>query len=209
MKAPLIAICRHRLATDGQGVTTLVAFHGCPLRCRYCINPQCTVRDGVWQQMDAEEILQAVVVDDLYFQATGGGVTFGGGEPLLHSGTIADFCRRCPPQWNITVETSLNVPTAQLVEVAPYVDHYLVDIKDMNPHIYRSYTSCDNRQVVENLRWLASHVGPQHVTIRLPRIPGCNTPADIAASRRQLTPLGFTAFDCFSYLVPEWLTEKK
>ena len=40
-KAPLIGICRHRLTTDGTGVTTLVAFHGCPLHCQYCLNPQC------------------------------------------------------------------------------------------------------------------------------------------------------------------------
>ena len=40
MKAvPLIGIARHRLTIDGEGVTTLVAFHGCPLRCKYCLNP--------------------------------------------------------------------------------------------------------------------------------------------------------------------------
>lgn len=203
MKAPLIAISRHRLATDGQGVTTLVAFHGCPLRCRYCINSQCTAADGVWQWMDAQEILREVAVDDLYFQATGGGVTFGGGEPLLHSDTIADFCRQCPPEWNICLETSLNVPTSRLAEVAPYVSHYLVDIKDMNPDTYHCYTSRDNRQVVDNLLWLVSHADPQQVTIRLPRIPGYNTPEDIAASRQQLAALGFSSFDCFTYLVPQ------
>lgn len=207
MKAPLIAICRHRMATDGQGVTTLVAFHGCPLSCRYCINPQCTAADGVWQRMDAEELLQTVAVDDLYFQATGGGVTFGGGEPLLHSDTIVDFCQRCPPQWNITLETSLNVPTTQLARVAPFVSHYLVDIKDMNPDIYRRYTLRDNRQVVKNLQWLIDHVGPQHVTVRLPRIPGYNTPADTAASRQQLEALGFSHFNVFDYIAPK--AEKK
>ena len=36
---PIFAISRHRIATDGKGVTTLVAMHGCPLSCRYCINP--------------------------------------------------------------------------------------------------------------------------------------------------------------------------
>ena len=38
--ARIIGIARHRLSTDGDGVTTLVAFHGCLLRCRYCLNPQ-------------------------------------------------------------------------------------------------------------------------------------------------------------------------
>ena len=39
MECPIIGISRHRIATDGEGVTTLVAFHGCTLRCQYCLNP--------------------------------------------------------------------------------------------------------------------------------------------------------------------------
>lgn len=39
IQAPVIAVSRHRIQTDGQGVTTLVCFHGCPLRCRCCLNP--------------------------------------------------------------------------------------------------------------------------------------------------------------------------
>ena len=49
MKAvPLIGIARHRLTIDGEGVTTLVAFHGCPLRCKYCLNPTSLQPNGVW-----------------------------------------------------------------------------------------------------------------------------------------------------------------
>ena len=107
MKTPLIGICRHRLTTDGQGVTTLVAFHGCPLCCRYCLNEQCLRADGVWQQMDAQQILDEVMIDDLYFKATNGGVTFGGGEPLLRSDEIVTFCQLRPSDWHIAIETSL------------------------------------------------------------------------------------------------------
>lgn len=56
-----------------------------------------------------QEILDEVMVDDLYFQATNGGITFGGGEPLLRSDEIVDFCKRRPMEWRIYVETSLNV----------------------------------------------------------------------------------------------------
>ena len=53
MKAvPLIGIARHRLTIDGEGVTTLVAFHGCPLRCKYCLNPTSLQPDGVWERFD-------------------------------------------------------------------------------------------------------------------------------------------------------------
>lgn len=201
MKTPLIGICRHRLATDGQGVTTLVAFHGCPLRCKYCLNEQCLRPDGVWRQMDALDILNEVMVDDLYFKATNGGITFGGGEPLLRSDDIVSFCKLMPQEWRITIETSLNADRKHLEAVAPYIDHYFIDVKDMNSQIYRNYTSVDNRQVIDNLQWLAAHEDTQKITIRLPLIPDYNTEADINKSRKQLEAMGFTNFDCFSYKV--------
>lgn len=201
MKTPLIGICRHRLTTDGQGVTTLVAFHGCPLRCKYCLNAQCLRNDGVWRRMDVQDILDEVMVDDLYFKATNGGVTFGGGEPLLRFEAIADFCQQCPSEWQIYIETSLNVERRALETVAPYIDHYYIDVKDMTPDIYRHYTSIDNSRVLENLRWLADHIDLGKVTIRLPHIPDFNTQADIDKSRQQLEAMGFRDFDCFEYII--------
>lgn len=203
MKTPLIGICRHRLATDGQGVTTLVAFHGCPLRCKYCLNEQCLRPDGVWRQMDALDILNEVMVDDLYFKATNGGITFGGGEPLLRSDDIVSFCKLMPQEWRITIETSLNADRKHLEAVAPYIDHFFIDVKDMNSQIYRNYTSVDNRQVIDNLQWLAAHEDTQKIIIRLPHIPDYNTEADIAKSRKQLEAMGFTNFDCFDYQLPK------
>ena len=91
LSAPFIGIVRHRLATDGHGVTTLVAFHGCPLRCNYCLNPQCLNPAMVWRDITTSQLLDELMLDNLYFLATGGGVTFGGGEPLLHSEFIDEF----------------------------------------------------------------------------------------------------------------------
>ena len=91
LTSPFIAINRHRLSTDGEGVTTLVGFHGCPLHCVYCLNPQCLQADGVWCRMMPGELYSEVEIDDLYFMATGGGICFGGGEPLLHSDFIKAF----------------------------------------------------------------------------------------------------------------------
>ena len=202
MKLPLIGICRHRLVTDGQGVTTLVAFHGCPLRCKYCLNAQCLRADGIWHQMDMMEILDKVMVDDLYYKATGGGIAFGGGEPLLRSDGIVDFCKSRPKEWRIYIETSLNVERRSLEAVAPYIDYYYIDVKDMNPDIYRRYTGRSNRRVVSNLRWLASNVDVGKVTIRLPHIPDYNTAQDVERSQKQLEAMGFRVFDRFEYIMP-------
>ena len=96
--------------------------------------------------------------------ATGGGVVFGGGESLLHARFIAAFAELVPKDWKILAETCLNVPTDLLNAALPAVDTWIVDIKDMNPEIYRAYTGQDNAQVLKNLRTLAEVV--QHVVIR-------------------------------------------
>lgn len=87
----LIGLSRHRIGVDGEGVTTLVAFHGCPLRCQYCLNPKDLSSNGVWKRYTPEELYNHVKQDDLYFRATGGGVTFGGGEPLMSCKEILHF----------------------------------------------------------------------------------------------------------------------
>lgn len=202
MIAPIIGIERHRITTDGQGVTTLVAFHGCPLRCRYCQNPQCFDEERKWRTVSPRELVEEVAVDNLYFVATGGGVTFGGGEPLLRSAFIAEFRRIANPAWNISLETSLNVDTRQLKEVMPYVDHYYIDIKDMKPDTYRQYTGKDNSLVLTNLNLLATDIPQEKITIRLPLIPAYNNSTAREASLKTLQSLGFTTFDLFNYIKP-------
>ena len=199
-EAPLIGICRHRLTVDGAGVTTLVAFHGCPLHCKYCLNSQCLSPDGVWRVMTAADIMAKLQKDDLYFRATGGGVCFGGGEPLLRSDMLVELSRQMPHEWAVTIETSLNVLLQRVEAVAPFVSQWIIDIKDMNPDIYQSYTGIGNLRVRENLLWLAAHVDKERILIRLPLIPRYNTPTDVADSRRQLEALGFTHFDEFEYI---------
>lgn len=199
--APFIAINRHRLTTDGEGVTTLVGFHGCPLHCEYCLNPQCLQADGVWCRLTPGELYSEVEIDDLYFVATGGGICFGGGEPLLRSDFIKAFAEIMNPEWKLTIETSLNVPLENVKTIASLVQMWYVDIKDMNPDIYKAYGCKENKQVVSNLQWLAASEYADKVIIRLPLIPEYNTDEDRQQSQQQLEKMGFTNFDKFNYIV--------
>ncbi|QUB93402.1 radical SAM protein [Prevotella denticola] len=199
--APFIAVNRHRLATDGEGVTTLVAFHGCPLRCRYCLNPQCLQVDGVWRRLTPGELYSEVEIDDLYFIATGGGICFGGGEPLLYPDFIRTFSKLMNPEWKLTVETSLNVPLENIKTIAALVQMWYIDIKDFSPTIYNAYTGKDNTQVIRNLVWLAANGYADKVILRLPLIPEYNTEEDRLLSQQRLEALGFAHFDKFTYLV--------
>ncbi|MFC2448186.1 MAG: radical SAM protein [Prevotella denticola] len=199
--APFIAVNRHRLATDGEGVTTLVAFYGCPLRCRYCLNPQCLQVDGVWRRLTPGELYSEVEIDDLYFIATGGGICFGGGEPLLYPDFIRTFSKLMNPEWKLTVETSINVPLENIKTIAALVQMWYIDIKDFSPTIYNAYTGKDNTQVIRNLVWLAANGYADKVILRLPLIPDYNTEEDRLLSQQRLEALGFAHFDKFTYLV--------
>ncbi len=202
LRYPLLALSRLRMETDGAGVTTLVGGAGCPLRCKYCINRRLlTETKPEW--VTPEELLARTRVDDLYFQATGGGLCFGGGEPLLHADFIAAFRALIGGAWRITAETGLNVPELAVRTAAACLDAFVVDIKTADPEIYRAYTGGDNAPVLRNLKILAETAGPEKVTVRVPLIPGYNTEEDRAQTVTLLRGMGFTRFDLFTYRLPE------
>lgn len=200
---PVFSIERHRLVTDGQGVTTLVGAYGCPLQCKYCINPHAwnpsTLKRCV--QLTPEQLYNRVKIDNLYFLATGGGVTFGGGESLLHAPFIAAFRQVCGLGWHLAVETSLHVPYQNLEQVLDAVDEFIVDIKDMDEAVYESYTGQPQGPLKENLRRLAAFLPPDRVQVRIPRIPAYNTKEQIRASQDWLKQLGFTRLEVFDYIL--------
>ena len=199
----LIGISRHRLAIDGEGVTTLVAFHGCPLHCKYCLNPHSLSKETQCIERSVEALIDEVRIDQLYFLATGGGITFGGGEPLLNSAYIKEFCQQCPKEWRISIESSLNVPRKNVEDVLPFVKEWIVDIKDMNPEIYKAYSGISNERVIDNLKWIASEHPDllASISIRLPHIPDYNTDDDRNKSQALLETLGYTKFDRFEYMI--------
>lgn len=200
-RAKIIGIARHRLSTDGDGVTTLVAFHGCPLRCRYCLNPQSLGDGNRFIEYSPQSLYDEVRIDELYFIATNGGVTFGGGEPCLRPQFIQEFRELCGSAWQLNLETSLNVPSANVEALLPVVNTLIIDIKDMNPNIYRSYTGQCNDLVLDNLRLIADTGRLSDCIVRIPLIPGYNANPDREANRKALEALGFDRFDLFTYKI--------
>ena len=199
LAAPFIGVARHRIGIDGDGVTTLAAFHGCPLHCRYCLNPSCLGPSETCRTLSPEQLYQEVLIDQLYFLATGGGVCFGGGEPLLRPAFIRRFRELCGSDWQLTVETSLNVPAENLETVIPAVNAFIVDIKDLDNTVYQSYTGRSNEQVWTNLQRLLQAVGPDRIVVRVPLIPEYNTEEAVKQNVVRLREAGFTRIDCFQY----------
>ena len=196
---PLIGIARHRMGIDGSGITTLVAGAGCPLQCKWCIN-QKLLQEAPVRHVTAQQLLELVKKDDLYYRATGGGITFGGGESLLHADFIRAFRQICPSEWRISVETSLCVPETLVAAAADAADAFIVDCKDMNAEIYKRYTGGDPSLMMNNLRYLLERTGPEHILVRVPLIPEYNTETDQEVSRKILLKMGVKNLDLFKYV---------
>ena len=196
---PLIGIARHRMGIDGSGITTLVAGAGCPLQCKWCIN-QKLLQEAPVRHVTAQQLLELVKKDDLYYRATGGGITFGGGESLLHADFIRAFRQICPSEWRISVETSLCVPETLVAAAADAADMFIIDCKDMNAEIYKRYTGGDPSLMMNNLRYLLERTGPEHILVRVPLIPEYNTETDQEVSRKILLEMGVKNLDLFKYV---------
>lgn len=209
---------RHRIDSDGKGISTLVIMDACHLNCKYCPNRSyintCTPYFEDHQlyhnlgdmyrrtyTFDDDFVLDEVKIDELYFSMTGGGVVFGGGEPLLFIDGIKTFKKKCPNWWELRVETSLNVKTKDVETGIDLFDQWIVDVKTLNPDIYRAYTGFSNSCLHKNLRLLASKGIQDKVLIRLPLIPGFNNEVDIEESKSKLTALGYSNFDVFEYQI--------
>lgn len=198
---PFIGVSRHRINIDGAGVTTLAAFHGCPLHCRYCLNPSCFGKTDNLPHYTPQTLFDHVCIDNIYFLYTGGGICFGGGEPLLRTDFISEFRKLCSDAWKITAETSLAVPRSSVEAASEIIDYFIVDIKDTNPSIYKAYTTRSNRRSLQNLRWLISTKGPEHIMVRVPLIPGFNTADYCDHSVTLLQQMGVTQIERFEYVV--------
>ena len=191
------------MATDGTGVTTLAAFWGCPLKCKYCLNPQSLRKNASVQNYTPEELFQIVKIDQLYFLATGGGITFGGGEPCLYPTFIKEFRTYCGEEWKINIETSLNIPEANLIEIFPIVNNYIVDIKDINNDIYKKYTGKSNRLSINNLKWLIAQGKADKICVRVPLIPNFNSEKDTENTILTLKDMGIKEFEKFTYILKQ------
>lgn len=206
----IFSISRFRMATDGPGISTLIGFSGCPLNCQYCPNPICHADRSHWPDYSARELIDFVRRDELYMRMTGGGIVFGGGEPLGQEYFIEEcalYSQKILPDIPLRIETSLQTSIENVQELLPYISSWIIDIKDLNPDIYYRYTHGQMDLMWNNLMYLVQHApyGQDSIWVRVPRIPGYNTNRDIQKSVRRLQPY-VKHIEVFSY---RKLPEKK
>lgn len=162
---------------DGPGIRSTVFLTGCPLRCAWCHNPEAfACGDKPVRELTVPGLVRELERDVPYYDASGGGVTISGGEPLSQSRFALDLLRACRKrELHTALDTCGLVDTALLAEAAALADLVLYDIKAMDSGVHHEWTGAPNTRILENLKLLNRL--DVAVWIRLPLVPGVNDDA--------------------------------
>ena len=127
----------------------------------------------VGERISAEALLDRLLRDRRYYEASGGGVTFSGGEPTLQRDFLFAALRLCAEAGLSTaLETCGHCDYAVLETLLPYVGLFLFDFKESDPEKHRAFTGLDNQRILENLNRL--HAAGADIVLRCPIVPGLN-----------------------------------
>ncbi len=146
-----------------------------PTKCIHCghCDTGCPTgaRVTIGREVEEEQVMDAIMIDRDYYEASGGGVTFSGGEPLLQSRFLLTLLSRCKKAGlHTAIETNLSMPWDCIAPCLAYLDHVYFDIKIMEDEAHRRWTGISNREVLKNAAVLAASGVP--FTVRTPLIPG-------------------------------------
>jgi pyruvate formate lyase activating enzyme len=157
--------------------------------------------DVVGHDMSVDEVIAEVEKDRPFYRRSGGGVTLGGGEPLLqHHFTSALLEAAHGVYLHTALETSGFAAWEHFEPVLKHVDLLQIDLKHLDPDRHRELTGQSNELILDNLRRVPSVKSPQDVIVRIPVIPGCNDSVeDIRDMRQFVTDLGFTQIELIAY----------
>lgn len=124
-------------------------------------------------QMEIPEIMRIIEAETLFFDQSGGGVTFSGGEPLMHPHLLIELLKQCGEKGiHRVVDTALFAKQSIVMEVGSHTDLFLIDIKHMDSSIHKESTGVSNELILDNIYELAKTDVP--IIFRLPLIKGVN-----------------------------------
>ena len=177
---------------DGPGIRTTVFFKGCPLRCRWCHNPESQERqqetmpvkrklgDNVFNEekevgyfIDSRQLVEQIERDFVFYDESGGGVTFSGGEPLMQPEFLLECLTLCKEK-NIQtcIDTAGAINTPLINDIIDYTDIFLFDVKTADKKVFEEYIG-HGFDIVKNSLDIISQKA-KRVIIRIPVIPGVN-----------------------------------
>ncbi|MBW2653606.1 MAG: glycyl-radical enzyme activating protein [Deltaproteobacteria bacterium] len=159
---------------DGPGIRTTLFFQGCPLSCHWCHNPESQAKplktNGEDMDRVAAGLMEEIEKDLIFYDDSGGGVTFSGGEPLCQPQLLFRLLDQCrEKEIHTCVDTSGYGDAKILLKVAKKVDLILYDIKLIDEKAHKQYTGKSVARVLDNLKQLSNQTAA--VRLRFPLIP--------------------------------------
>jgi pyruvate formate lyase activating enzyme len=177
---------------DGPGIRTTVFFKGCPLDCRWCHNPEsrnpgieqfsvdqnnhrsnpdCKGMVTVGREVTLETVMDEIAQDEIFYDESGGGVTFSGGEPTGQPEFLSELMNACrTSRYHTALDTCGHTPMEILRGLARAADIVLYDLKLIDDTKHIEYVGVSNQLILENLQALAND--GINLVIRVPMIPG-------------------------------------
>lgn len=167
-----VGICPETaIALSGKGITTDASLCTLCGRCAEVCPTKAIEMSG--KTMSVPEIMGIIEKDRIFFDQSGGGVTFSGGEPLVHPRILIELLDECGKRGiHRAVDTAGNVATAVLAAIAQRTDLFLYDLKMMDAGQHQQWTGAKNELILHNLKFLAGT--GSHIIIRVPLIGGVN-----------------------------------
>ncbi len=159
------------LGLDSEGVIP----SGSPCKNCFACTEICPAeaREQVGKSMSTQALLSEIIKDTPFYETSGGGVTFSGGEPLLQVDFLLELLKLCGKEKiHRAVDTTGYTSLEALMRVAEHTDLFLFDLKMMDSEKHKRYTGVSNHLIIDNLRLLAERGGD--IVIRIPFIPGIN-----------------------------------
>ena len=121
----------------------------------------------------AQDIASEVLVDKMFFDGSGGGVTLSGGEPLMQPALVIELCKILKENGvNVAIDTCGFVERSVIESVLPYVDTFLYDLKAIDPQVHKKCTGKTNELILENLKFIDTT--GKKIEIRIPYVPNLN-----------------------------------
>lgn len=173
-----------QVSADGRSVI----WENCDdcLKCVEICPSKALETSGEW--MTAEAVLDVVKKDMVYYQNSGGGVTFSGGEPGMQSGFLIECLQKCKQIGiHTALDTSGYINESAIEKLLPLVDLFLFDLKQVDVDKHKKYTGVDNGRILANLKTIGQAEKP--VWVRVPIIPGYT---DDEENLRQIAELAKT-----------------